>query len=60
MNIEAIDIILLKNEFGKKIHEFMDIKKLKIFFNKYYVIMNKINFLEIYAKNLIKLWMKKI
>ena len=41
INIEANDIILLKNEFGKKIHGFMDKKKLQIFFNKYYLILNK-------------------
>ena len=41
INIDANDIILLKNEFGKKIHGFMDKKKLQIFFNKYYLILNK-------------------
>ena len=41
MNIDANDIILLKNEFGKKINGFMDKKKLRIFFNKYYLILNK-------------------
>jgi hypothetical protein len=45
MNLEANDIILLKNEFGKKLHEFMDKKKLKIFFNKYYLILNKFKLL---------------
>ena len=41
MSIDANDIILLKNEFGKKINGYMDKKKLRIFFNKYYLILNK-------------------
>jgi len=59
MNIEAMDIILLKNEFGKKIHEFMDIKKLKIFFNKYYMIMNKFKFLGNLCKKFDKIMDEK-
>ena len=45
MNIDANDIILLKNEFGKKLHGFIDKKKLQIFFNKYFMIMNKFKIL---------------
>ena len=45
MNINANYIIMLKNEFGKKIPGFMDKKKLKLFFNKYYLILNKFKFL---------------
>ena len=41
MNIDANDIILLKNEFAKKINGFIDKKKLQIFFNKYNLILNK-------------------
>ena len=59
MIIDANDIILLKNEFGKKIHEFMDIKKLKIFFNKYYLIMNKFKFLGNFCKKFDKIMNEK-
>ena len=45
MNIDVNDIVLLKNEFDKKIHSFMDRKKLQIFFNKYYMIINKFKLL---------------
>ena len=55
MTIDVNDIILLKNEFGKKIHEFMDIKKLKIFYNKYYLIINKFKFLKNLYKNFDKI-----
>ena len=41
INLDANDIVLIKNEFGKKIQQFMDKKKLKIFFNKYYLVLNK-------------------
>lgn len=55
INIEANDIILLKNEFGKKIHGFMDKKKLQIFFNKYYLILNKFKMMGNLCKKLDKI-----
>ena len=36
MNLDVNDIILLKNEFSKKLSKFMEQKKLQIFFQKYY------------------------
>ena len=45
MNIDSNDIILLKNEFAKKIYGFMDKKKLQIFLQKYYIILNKFKML---------------
>jgi hypothetical protein len=45
MNLDANDIVLLKNEFDKIIHGFIDKKKLLIFINKYYMILNRCKFL---------------
>ena len=45
MNLDVNDIILLKNEFSKKLSKFMDIKKLQIFFQKYFFILNKLKIL---------------
>ena len=59
MNIDANDIILLKNEFGKKIHEFVDKKKLQIFFNKYYLILNKFKLLGNMCKKFDKILNEK-
>ena len=42
MNLDVNDIILLKNEFGKKLNVFMDKKKLQIFLQKYFFILDKI------------------
>ena len=55
INIDANDIILLKNEFNKKIHGFMDKKKLQIFFNKYYLILNKFKMIGNLCKKLDKI-----
>ena len=59
MNIDANDIILLKNEFGKKIQGFMDKKKLQIFFNKYYIILNKFKMLGNLCKKFDKIINRK-
>ena len=45
MNIDANDIILLKNEFSKKLHSYMDKKKMEIFSQKYDIIINKFKML---------------
>ena len=45
MNLDVNDIILLKNEFSKKLNKFMDKKKLQIFFQKYFFILNKLKIL---------------
>ena len=37
MNLDLSDIILLKNEFSKKLSGFMDKKKLQIFIEKYFL-----------------------
>jgi hypothetical protein len=42
MNLDINDIILLKKEFNKNLNEFMDKKKIQIFFEKYFFILNKI------------------
>ena len=42
MSLDINDIILLKNEFSKKLSKFVDKKKLKIFIEKYYFILNKL------------------
>ena len=45
MVLDVNDIILLKNEFSKKLNVFMDKKKLQIFFQKYFFILNKLKIL---------------
>ena len=45
MNLDVNDIILLKNEFSKNLSKFMEQKKLQIFFQKYYFILNKLKIL---------------
>lgn len=45
MILDVNDIILLKNEFSKKLNIFMDKKKLQIFFQKYFFILNKLKIL---------------
>ena len=55
INLDANDIVLIKNEFGKKIQQFMDKKKLKIFFNKYYLVLNKFKLLGIICKKFDKI-----
>ena len=47
MNLDVNDIILLKSEFSKKLNRFIDKKKLQIFFEKYFFILNK---LKIFGK----------
>ena len=55
MNLDANDIILLKNEFAKKIQNFIDKKRLQIFFQKYYLIMSNIKILGNMCKKFDKL-----
>ena len=50
MNIDANDIILLKNEFSKKLHSYMDKKKMEIFSQKYDIIVNKFKMLGTICK----------
>ena len=50
MNIDANDIILLKNEFSKKLHSYMDKKKMEIFSQKYDIIINKFKMLGTICK----------
>jgi hypothetical protein len=50
MNIDANDIILLKNEFSKKLHSYMDKKKMEIFSQKYDIIANKFKMLGTICK----------
>jgi hypothetical protein len=56
MSLDANDIILLKNEFAKKIHGFIDKKRLQIFFQKYYTIINNIKILGNMCKKFDKLF----
>jgi hypothetical protein len=50
MNIDANDIILLKNDFSKKLHTYMDKKKMEIFSQKYDIIINKFKMLGTICK----------
>ena len=50
MNIDANDIILLKNDFSKKLHTYMDKKKMERFIQKYDIIINKFKMLGTICK----------
>ena len=56
MNLDANDIILLKNEFAKKIQSFIDKKRIQIFFQKYYIIINNIKILGNMCKKFDKIF----
>ena len=60
MNIDANDIILLKNEFSKKLHSYMDKKKMEIFSQKYDIIVNKFKMLGTICKKLDRIINDKI
>ena len=59
MNLDVNDIILLKNEFSKKLSKFMEQKKLQIFFQKYYFILNKLKILGKISKKFDKIMNEK-
>ena len=59
MNLDLNDIILLKNEFSKKLSGFMDKKKLQIFFEKYFFILNKLKILGKVCKKFDKILNEK-
>ena len=59
MNLDLSDIILLKNEFSKKLSGFMDKKKLQIFIEKYFFILNKIKILGKVCKKFDKILNEK-
>ena len=59
MNLDVNDIILLKNEFSKKLSKFMEQKKLQIFFQKYYFILNKLKILGKVSKKFDKIMNEK-
>jgi len=56
INLDANDIILLKNDFAKKVQGFIDKKRLQIFFQKYYTIINNINILGNMCKKFDKIF----
>ena len=56
MNLDTNDIILLKNEFAKKVQGFIDKKRLEIFFQKYYDIINNIKILGNMCKKFDKIF----
>ena len=60
MNLDVNDIILLKNEFSKNLSKFMEQKKLQIFFQKYYFILNKLKILGKICKKFDKIMNKKM
>ena len=59
MNLDANDIILLKNEFAKKVQGFIDKKRIEIFFQKYYTIINSIKILGNMCKKFDKIFNAK-
>ena len=59
MNLDANDIILLKNEFAKKVQGFIDKKRIQIFFQKYYTIINSIKILGNMCKKFDKIFNAK-
>ena len=59
MNLDVNDIILLKNEFSKNLSKFMEQKKLQIFFQKYYFILNKLKILGKICKKFDKIMNEK-
>jgi hypothetical protein len=59
MNLDANDIILLKNEFAKNIQGFIDKKRIQIFFQKYYTIINSIKILGNMCKKFDKIFNAK-
>ena len=59
MNLDTNDIILLKNEFAKKVQGFIDKKRLQIFFQKYYDIINSIKILGNMCKKFDKIFNAK-
>ena len=59
MSLDVNDIILLKNEFSKKLSKFMEQKKLQIFFQKYYFILNKLKILGKVSKKFDKIMNEK-
>ena len=59
MNLDMNDIILLKNEFSKKLSGFMNKKKLQIFFEKYDMILNRCKILGKICKKFDKILNEK-
>ena len=59
MTLDVNDIILLKNEFSKKLSILMDKKKLEIFFQKYFFILNKLKILGKVCKRFDKVMNEK-
>ena len=59
MNLDLSDIILLKNEFSKKLSGFMDKQKLQIFLEKYSFILNKLKILGKVCKKFDKILNEK-
>ena len=56
MNLDANDILLLKNDFASKIQSFIDKKRIQIFYQKYYIIINNTKILGNMCKKFDKIF----
>ena len=59
MHLDVNDIILLKNEFSNNLSKYMEKKKLQIFFEKYYFILNKLKIMGKICKKFDKIMNEK-